>query len=269
VAGASLILRDPPPEEAAAALRGALASHHWVVLWARCVAEYEGRGASATSEGDVLVMVKEDRSVIVHGPRGFKPLNWQPSGSAVEAAAREGALELRAVRRRPRETLTLRCGRVYLLASLEGASSPQFYMYLSEHEIRDILASNPSLLEEGLRIVGVERPVDPGFVDMYGVDSNGRLVVFEIKRVKAGEAAARQLLRYIETLRSRGRREVRGVLVAPDFTESALRLLELSGLEYKRIDPRALYELAGKRRSVRRLRGLVDFLGGSSGDPTG
>ncbi|MEB3852012.1 MAG: endonuclease NucS [Desulfurococcales archaeon] len=257
-------LVEPPLEDAARALQGLLTAHRWVVLWGRCRADYEGRGASSSGEGDVLVVVKEDRSVIVHGPRGFRPLNWQPSGAAVTASMREGLLELRAVRKSPRETLTLTCSRVYLLSGLEGAVEPEFHMYLSEAEIRDILASNPSLIEEGLRIVGVERPVDPGFVDMYGIDREGRLVVFEIKRVKAGESAARQLLRYVETLRSRGHARVRGVLLAPDFTESAIRLLEASGLEHARIDPRAIYEMAGRRRSVKRVRGLTEYLGKGS-----
>ncbi len=255
----------PHPEEAARLLAEMLAARAWCILWARCSAEYEGRGASSSGEGDVLVVVKEDRSVIVHGPQGFKPVNWQPSGAAVSVTSREGTLELRAVRKRPRETLTLRCRRVYLVAGLESPEGPEFHMYLAEHEIRDILAANPHLIEDGLRIVGVERPVEPGFVDMYGIDREGRLVVFEIKRVKAGESAARQLLRYVEALRSHGRADVRGVLLAPDFTEAAIRLLELSGLEYKRIDPKSLYELASRRREVKRLRDLTDFLDPHSG----
>ncbi len=233
----------------------------WMLLWASCQAYYEGRGASESSRGDVLVIVKPDRSVIVHGPRGFKPMNWQPSGSTVTVGVEGDSLVLKALRRNPRELLVLECGEIYLVGGLLEPRRPEFYMYMSESEIRDVLAANPSLIEDGLRIVGVEMPVEPGFVDMYGYDKDGRLVVFEIKRVKAGESAARQLLRYIEALRSRGLSNVRGVLLAPDFTESAIRLLETSGLEYKRIDLRRLYELASRRLLGRGSRDILDYLG--------
>jgi RecB family endonuclease NucS len=186
-------------------------------------------------------------------------MNWQPAGSTISLNIENGVLLVRALRRSPRETLVLRCGRVYLLAGLISPRPPRFYMYLSESQIRDILASNPHLIEDGLRIAGIERPVNPGFVDMYGYDKDGRLVVFEIKRVKAGEEAARQLLRYVEALRSRGLKNLRGVLLAPDFTESAIRLLEVSGLEYKRIDIRALYEMASSKGKL--LRPRRDLLG--------
>jgi len=253
------VLREPAIADALERLNELLGRRAWLLLWATCEASYEGRGASQASEGDVLVIVKEDKSLIVHGPRGFKPVNWQPAGSTISPSVEGGALLVRALRRSPRETLVLRCGRVHLLAGLIGSRPPQFYMYLSESQIRDVLASNPHLIEDGLRIVGIERPVNPGFVDMYGYDRDGRLVVFEIKRVKAGEEAARQLLRYIEALRSRGLRNPRGILLAPDFTESAIRLLELSGLEYKRIDLRMLYEMANARSQP--LRPDRDLLG--------
>ena len=256
-----VILKEPGVDEALQKLNELLGRRAWILLWASCDAFYEGRGASQAGEGDVMVIIKEDRSLIVHGPKGFKPMNWQPASSAISTSLDDEALVLRALRRSPRELLVLRCGRVYMLAGLVGARPPSFYMYLNESQIRDVLASNPDLIEDGLRIVGIERPVNPGFVDMYGYDRNGRLVVFEIKRVKAGEEAARQLLRYIEALRSRGVRNLRGVLLAPDFTESAIRLLEVSGLEYKRIDLRALYEMFTAKSQARQSRGgLLGYL---------
>ncbi len=244
-------------------LRSAMEDRGWVALFASCKALYEGRGASESSEGDVLVIIKPDRTIIVHGPSGYKPLNWQPSGSAITLSEQSGHLEIRALRRSPRELLVLECGRVYAIAALQAPQSPEFYMYLSESEIRDVLVEHPELIEEGLRIAGIERPVEPGFIDMYGYDREGRLVVFEIKRVKAGEQAARQLLRYIEAIKTRGLKDVRGILLAPDFTESAIRLLELSGLEYKRLDLRRLYELASKRLSARGTKSLLDYMRGS------
>jgi RecB family endonuclease NucS len=55
----------------------------------------------------------------------------------------------------------------------------------------------PSLLEEDFKPISYEKKVEPGFVDVYGVDKKGRFVVVEIKRKTAGKEAALQLAKYI------------------------------------------------------------------------
>ncbi len=245
--------------EAAEAIRSAVESRSLLVVLANCWVEYEGRAASKSTPGDLVVIVKPDGAVIVHGPRGYKPQNWQPDTSAVTVEASEGELVLRAVRRRPREVLVLHCGRVYHVAWGTGVEEASHWLYTSEREMRDAIASNPSLLMEGFRVARIERPVEPGFIDLYGYDSEGNLVVVELKRVKAGESAVRQLLRYVEALEKKGYRGIRPVLAAPDFTEAAVRLASQAGVELVRLDLRRIYE-AVYGRSRRRKSTLDDFL---------
>ncbi len=244
-------------------LNQGIASGEIIVVLGNCMTFYEGRGAAHSGYGDKIIVVKSDGSVIVHGPTGFKPLNWQPDTVHLEFKEDNGDVVLRAVRGKPRETLIVRCRELYECISRKARADGGFYMYFSEHEIRDLIRSDPSLIEKNLKIVEAEKPVEPGFVDLYGIDGEGRTVVIEIKRVKAGEDAARQLYGYVEKLR-RSIPNIRGILVAPDFTESALRMLQRSGLEYKRIDLKALYSRYSSRmknlQSLRRHRSLEDFL---------
>ncbi len=253
---------EPGLGDALGLVSEALRGRAWLVLAGNCETSYEGRAASSSTPGDRVVMVKPDGSVIVHGPRGFKPLNWQPDTSSVEARLEGGSLEIRAVRRSPREVLVIRCAHVYYVAVLRGAEEGGFWLYVNEAEIRDEAMRDPEgILGERLRFIEAEKPVEPGFIDALAEDERGRLVALEFKRVKAGEEAVRQLLRYVEALRARTRREVRGILVAPDATEAARRLLERSGLELRRIDLRVVYERLRARRAGRR-RSLEDFLRG-------
>jgi RecB family endonuclease NucS len=244
-------------EDARAHIIEALERRYWVTIAALCKTWYEGRGASEATLGDRIVMVKPDGSVIVHGHRGFKPLNWQPETNAITVTIENGMLVMRALRRTPREILVLECSSVYAVMVALNPEEGQFWMYMSEEEVREAIISDPSIVEEGLRIVDVEKPVEPGFVDIYARDRDGNIVVIEVKRVKAGEEAAKQLLSYVEAFKAKGVR-VRGVLVAPSITENALKLLYANNLEFRYVDLRKLYLTSAKRKA--RFKQLKDYI---------
>ena len=48
--------------------------------------------------------------------------------------------------------------------------------------LEETLVRNPDLLIPGLRLVGRQTPTDGGPLDLLGVDEDGRLIVFELKR---------------------------------------------------------------------------------------
>ena len=52
----------------------------------------------------------------------------------------------------------------------------------TESLLEETLVRNPDLLIPGLRLVGRQTPTDGGPLDLLGVDEDGRLVVFELKR---------------------------------------------------------------------------------------
>jgi RecB family endonuclease NucS len=115
----------------------------------------------------------------------------------------------------------------------------------------------PSLLEEGFKPISYEKKVEPGFVDVYGEDKDGRFVVVEIKRKTAGKEAVLQLAKYMEAVKSRTNREVRGILVAPGIAKDVQRFLETLGLEFKALDPKKCAEIL-KRAETRRLEAFFE-----------
>ena len=54
----------------------------------------------------------------------------------------------------------------------------------TERSLEDVLVRNPDMLMPGLTLVGRQMPTDSGSLDLLGVDKDGRLVVFELKRGK-------------------------------------------------------------------------------------
>ena len=70
----------------------------------------------------------------------------------------------------------------------------------SEGLLEDILTRNPDLLEEGLQLVGRQTGTSGGPLDLLGVDRDGRLVVFELKRGTLNRDAVAQVIDYASDL---------------------------------------------------------------------
>ena len=70
----------------------------------------------------------------------------------------------------------------------------------SELLLEDVLVENPGLLIEDLILVGRQTPTEGGPLDLLGVDGDGRLVVFELKRGTLSRDAVAQIIDYASDL---------------------------------------------------------------------
>lgn len=70
----------------------------------------------------------------------------------------------------------------------------------SEWEFEDLLVGNPEMLEPGLRLVGRQTRTQTGWLDLLGVDTDGCLVVYELKRGTLAREAVTQVLDYASDL---------------------------------------------------------------------
>ena len=257
------VMLQPGLQAAARLVEEAVSRKQLLILVGRCRVEYEGRAASKLGAGDRLVIVKPDGAVLVHRPTGYSPVNWQPDSKVLRAMLGNDELVLESVREKPREILRIHFTSLYMAAAIEGLEDKaEFVEYLDEAELRDYLAAHPDLVEEGLQVIRVERPMQgEGYADIVARDQEGRYVVIEVKRVHAGREAVKQLHRYVEALRrSNPEAPVRGILVAPSIASEALQLLRSLGLEYKRIDVRKIFEAARAGKRPAGTRSLLDFI---------
>jgi endonuclease len=106
------------------------------------------------------------------------------------------------------------------------SDAPSQFAY--EHDLRDFLAKNLSLIEAGLQlyndegITGIEFPAGGRFIDLLAVDSVKRLVVIELKVSRGYDRVVGQLLRYMAWIAKNHAEEgqsVRGIIVAREITE--------------------------------------------------
>jgi len=211
------VLVSPNVKEAVKVVKEAVSQRKTLLVIGNCWVRYRGRASSKLEPGERILIIKEDGSLLVHRSVGYEPVNWQPPGCIFHTQVKGDMLEIRAVRRKPAESVRVFFDRIHMVSALSLVDSGEFALYASEEDMQRAILLEPSLVEEGFKPISYEKKVEPGFVDVYGVDKDGNFVVVEIKRKTASNEAVLQLARYVEAIRSKVNRKVRGILVAPNI----------------------------------------------------
>ena len=251
-----IALENPSLESAAELARNALSERRGVVIIGNCSVDYRGRVRSKLESGERIVILKKDGSVLVHRPSGYEPVNWQPPGCLFQTNLKDGVLRIRAIRQKPAESVKLFFDCIYLISATRLVDAGRFSLYASEADMQKAILLDPTLIESGFRPIAFEKKVEPGFIDVYGVDEAGRFVVVEIKRKTARRKAVLQLSKYVQAIEGTVNREVRGVLAAPRMGKGVQRLLETLGLDFKALDARKCAEILTRSKT----RKLEDFI---------
>ncbi|MCW4009854.1 MAG: endonuclease NucS [Candidatus Bathyarchaeota archaeon] len=258
----AVVLVNPTLEEAAAAMEKALSQRRTLVAAGNCHVHYSGRARSTLEPGERLLIIKEDGSLLVHRPVGYEPVNWQPAGSVFHVQQKDDELEVHGVRQKPRENVRVTFDAVYMVSTLALTDAGDFLLHATEDDMHRAILLKPELFEEGFKPISWEKHVEPGFVDIYGEDQNGKLVIVEVKRRTASKDAALQLAKYVEPIKAKVNREVRAVLVAPSLGKDVQRMLVTMGLEFKPLDPKTCAEVLKKPGNTK----LEAFFKPKSGD---
>ena len=183
---------------------------------ARCAVDYQGRLDAHLPEAVRLIMVKADGCVAIHADGGaYKPLNWMnaPNQLAIDDNVW--------VVTNGKDKITITIFEVLSDVSHELGTDPGLQKDGVEAHLQVLLAANPTVIADGLRLVRREYPTDIGPVDLLCRDVEGRTVAVEIKR--RGEIdGVEQLTRYLDYLnRDPLLRPVRGVFVAQEIKPQA------------------------------------------------
>ena len=199
------------------------------VVIARCTVDYDGRLTAHLPEAVRLLMVKADGCVAVHADGGaYKPLNWMNAPNMLtidetgdEAADQHETAQVWHVRSPKGEQLTITVHEVLAEMDHEMGIDPGLVKDGVEAHLQELLAADPTSIDEGLRLVRREFPTDIGPVDLLCRDTDGGAVAIEVKR-RGDIDGVEQLTRYLEFLnRDPTLRPVRGVFVAQEIKPQA------------------------------------------------
>jgi RecB family endonuclease NucS len=138
-----------------------------------------------------------------------------------------------------------------MLSAMKLDDSAEFALFASEKDMHKAILIQPSLIEEGFKPISYEKKVAPGFIDVFGIDKNGKLVVVEVKRKIAGKDAVIQLANYVNAIKNKADREIRGILVAPSIGRGVQKLLYNLKLEFIALDPKKCAKVLKKPENTK------------------
>ncbi len=257
MSGKSLsVYENPVLENALRIIEETISRRKALIIIGNCWVSYRGRASSKLDPGERILIIKEDGSLLIHRSVGYEPVNWQPPGCIFQTSISRDVLSIRAVRRKPPESLKIYFDKIYLISALSLVDEGRFSLHASEEDMQKAVLIQPFLVEKGLKLITYEKKVEPGFIDAYGVDEEGRMVIIEIKRKTAGREAALQLARYVESVKKLTNREVRGILAAPNMAKGVQKILTTLGLEFRQLDPKKCAEVLRSSKT----KGLLEFL---------
>ncbi|RMF06244.1 DUF91 domain-containing protein [Candidatus Woesearchaeota archaeon] len=242
-------------EEAYSLLSDLRKTHKTIIIVADCTVEYKGRAESYLPPGERVILIKRDRTVLVHQDSGSMPVNYMKENSDWRPVLEKDKLELRINNISYKESMLIVMNKVFSVSSFSLSDGQKIQLVGTERDMADMIYANPDIVEKGLRAVATEEQTKYGFVDVLCYDRQNNLVVIECKRYTADLKAVSQLRRYVERIKkSKGIENVRGILCAPKITSNAKEMLFDFGFSFKAVKPPAYMS-----REEHRQRSLADF----------
>jgi len=230
-------------------IKKALQSQDTIILGANCSIEYNGRAEAYLPKGDRVIIIKPDKNLLVHQPTGTTPVNYMKTGTEHNIYYENKELYLKSKNIALKEEMLIKLHQIHFLQTRLLRDGEKIILKGSEKDMAEKIYNNPNLIEKGFKPLSKEEHTKYGFIDVFGYDKNNKLVVIECKRYTATLDAVTQLRRYVEKIKSsKGLKQVRGILAAPNISPNAKKMLEDWHFEYKQINPPKYLEKFNKKQ---------------------
>lgn len=225
-------------QELVSQMTDALLRDETLIIGAACEISYSGRAEAILPAGERIIIIKADKTLLIHQPYGSAPVNYMKERSVHQIVDDAGQLSIKSQNDVFKEYLDILLTDIHFVQAAKLHDGQKLQLTGNEKDMAGMIAKNPSLVEEGLVLVSREEQTKYGFIDVLCHDKQGSFVVIECKRYKADFQAVSQLRRYVERMKkTRGIERVRGILAAPSITANAAKMLHDFGFSFSAVEP--------------------------------
>jgi len=231
----------------AAVFNDALQKNATLILACRCEIHYSGRAESFLTSGDRIILIKADKTLLIHQPSGSAPINYMKSNTAYRLESEGDGFVLHCHNVPDKEFMDISISELHSFQQLQLEDNEKIHLAGSERDMSDMIYDNPLLIEPGFKPLSREEHTKYGFIDVFGYDKSNVLVVIECKRYTADLKAVDQLERYVRKIKQlKGLKNVRGIIASPKISPNTLQMLKDHSFEYRKISPPKYLERHGK-----------------------
>lgn len=219
----------------------AISKGEFICMFCKCSIMYSGRAEAYLDVGDRLIIIKQDRTLLIHQPVGGMPINYLRPPANINLSLQknlEGKEILEVHAQSKEDEINITILKVYDIYSRRLEDGQKQELSGNESEMSDMIKENPYLISDDFIPLSREEHTKYGFIDVFGHNGEGKLVIVECKRFTGGLAAVTQLRRYVEKMKkAKGTDNVTGVLAAPGITTNALGMMQDWGLRFQLVEP--------------------------------
>ena len=215
-----------------------LGANETIVFFCNCKIKYSGRAESYLEQGDRLVIVKGDNTLLVHQPEGNNPINYMKPGSMINISKSGKHIEITSRNLKFKDYLDIEIWGVYDMMRYRIEDGQKLLLEGNEKDMSDMIYNNPELIAKDFRPLSREEHTKYGFIDVFGHDNKGNMIIIECKRYTGSLSCVTQLRRYVEKMKSlKGIDNITGILAAPSISPNAKKMLEDWGFSYRCVNP--------------------------------
>jgi len=219
-------------------IREALRKNETIVIGCECEIEYSGRAEAFLPIGDRVIIIKADKTLLVHQPEGNAPINYMKPESSHSIIIEDGHMYLRSQNLPLKEYLDIKMSKVYFLDSHQLKDGQKIELLGTEKDMSEMIYNNPKLISKDFKPLSMEEHTKYGFIDVFGHDKEKNLIIVECKRYNADLSAVTQLRRYVEKMKHvKGTEKVKGIIAAPKISANAKKMAEDWGFSFVAVEP--------------------------------
>lgn len=207
-------------------------------FFSNCEIRYSGRAEAYIPAGDRLIIIKKDRVLLIHQPENGTPINYLKAGAEIRIERSDSGEHLVLRAQSGKDFLDVDLFKIYDVMHRVLEDGQKQILQGNERDMSDMIKDNPKLISSDFIPLSREEHTAFGFIDVFGHDGKGNMVVVECKRYTASLACVTQLRRYVEKIKElKGIDTVKGVLASPSISSNALDMLQKWGFEHVVVHP--------------------------------
>ena len=240
-------------ESTAKKIRAALKKNETIVIAGDCKVHYSGRVEAKLPWGERLLLIKSDKAFLVHQPEGHQPTNYMRSDSQHTVEYDDGKIKIKSQNLGYKDYMKVTLSKVHYLKSARLADGQKVQVIGTEKDMSEMIYNTPTLISNDFKPLSMEEHTKYGFIDVFGHDKDGNLVIVECKRFRADLSAVTQLRRYVEKISAvKGieQGKIRGVIAAPKITGNAEQMLKDWGYSFVSVQPPKSHEKYDKKQQT-------------------